>query len=276
MCAFLTPAEIAAYTEETGVKKAGLAPLKQFMLGILGGVFIAFASEGSTMAAFPLLADPGSYGLGRCLAGAIFPTGLMLVVLAGSELFTGNTMMSIALVRKRITLAALLRNWLWVYVGNFVGSVFLAYMMAESTLFNAGANVFGGVTISIAAGKVRLPFHSAFFLGIMCNWLVCLAVWLAYGAKDMGGKILGIFFPIWLFITSGFEHCVANMYYVPAGILAKSNAAWAAASKLSPEVLDGLTWSAFFVNNLLPVTLGNIVGGGVFVGLYYCFVYLRK
>ena len=272
---FLTPAEICAYTADAGVTKAMLPRAKQFLLGILAGAFIAFASEGSNMAAFNLLAEPTSYGMGRCLAGAVFPTGLMLVVLCGGELFTGNTLMGIALVEKRIRLSQMFNNWIFVYLGNFVGSVFMAHMMTHSGLFNNGAGLLGGVTIRIASGKVSLPFLSAVYLGIMCNWLVCLAVWIAYGAKDMAGKILGIFCPIWLFITSGFEHSVANMYYVPAGIMAKSNSAWAAASKLSPEALDSLTWSAFIVNNLVPVTLGNIIGGLVFVGLAYWASYMR-
>ena len=276
MSGFLTPAKICAFTEEAALKKAQLPVSKMLVLGILAGAFIAFASEGSNMAAFNLLAFPESFGLGRCVAGVVFPTGLMLVVLAGGELFTGNTLMGIACLQRRIRIRAMLRNWFWVYLGNLIGSVFLAHMMAHSGLFNSGAGLLGGVTIKIAAGKVSLPFLSAFYLGIMCNWLVCLAVWIASGAQDMAGKILGIFCPIWLFITSGFEHCVANMYYIPAGIMAKSNPAWATASGLSPEKLDALTWSAFALNNLLPVTLGNIVGGLGFVGMAYWYAYLRK
>ena len=273
---FLSPSEICAYTEEAGITKAHMPRVKQVLLGILAGAFIAFASEGSNMAAFNLLADPATYGMGRCLAGVVFPTGLMLVVLAGGELFTGNTLMGIALAQKRISFGQVISNWFFVYIGNFVGSVFIAHMMVHSGLFNHGAGLLGGVTIKIAAGKSSLPFISAFYLGIMCNWLVCLAVWISYGAKDMAGKILGIFCPIWLFITSGFEHSIANMYYVPAGIMAKSNAAWAAASGLTPEALNALTWKAFFVNNLVPVTLGNIVGGMFFVGIAYWFAYIRR
>jgi formate/nitrite transporter len=274
--AFLNPAEICSFAEEAGAKKVLLPISKLLILGILAGAFIGFASEGSTMAAFNLLAFPETYGLGRCVAGVVFPTGLMLVVLAGGELFTGNTLMGIALVQRRINMRGLLRNWFWVYLGNLIGSIFLAHMMANSGLFNSGADLFGGVTIKIASGKVSFSFLSAFYLGIMCNWLVCLAVWIAYGAKDIAGKILGIFFPIWLFITSGFEHCVANMYYIPAGIMAKSNAAWAAASGLSSEALDALTWGSFAINNLLPVTLGNIVGGLGFVGMAYWFSYRKQ
>jgi formate transporter len=276
---YLTPAEIAETTIQIGIKKTKNSSLNLFLLGILAGVFIAFASEGSNMAAFNLFAKPETYGLGKALAGAIFGTGLMLVVIAGGELFTGNTLIFTGVLDKRISLKGMLRNWFFVYLGNFVGSVFIAYMMNESGLFSSGANVLGAVTIKIATYKVALTFSQAFYLGIMCNWLVCLAVWMAYGAKDMSGKIWAIFFPIWLFITSGFEHSVANMYYIPAGIFAKANPAWAQAALalgVSEDKLAHLNWNTFLLNNLLPVTLGNIVGGALFVGGIYWFVYLRK
>ncbi|MDR1776197.1 MAG: formate/nitrite transporter family protein [Desulfovibrio sp.] len=274
MSAFKTPREICLFVSELGIKKASSSSPVLVALGVLAGAFIAFAAEGSNMAAFNLLADPSTYGMGRCLAGVVFPTGLMLVLLAGGELFTGNTLMAISLARKKITLGGMVRNWTLVYLGNFLGSILVAHMMVGSGLFGSGANMLGGVTIKIASGKVSLSFLSAFYLGILCNWLVCLAVWICFGAMDMAGKILGIFCPIWLFITSGFEHSVANMYYIPAGIMAKANAAWATASGLSPEKLDALTWGAFVVNNLVPVTLGNIVGGAVFVGLAYWYACL--
>jgi len=276
---FLMPAEITQATIANGIKKAALPVAKQFVLAILAGVFIAFASEGSNMAAFNLFAKPETYGLGKALAGAIFGTGLMLVVVAGAELFTGNTMILASVLEKKVTVSAMLKNWVVVYAGNLVGSLFLAYMMVQSGLFNSGANVLGAMTIKIAVYKVGLPFMSAFWLGIMCNWLVCLAVWMATGAKDITGKLFAIFFPIWLFITSGFEHCVANMYYIPAGILAKANPAWVAeAAKygVTPEKLTHLNWNTFFVNNLLPVTLGNIVGGAVLVAGVYWYAYSDK
>ena len=251
---YLTPEEITEVTIQVGIKKTKASALNLFILGILAGVFIAFASEGSNMAAFNLFAKPETYGLGKALAGAIFGTGLMLVVIAGGELFTGNTLF-------------------------LAGSLVIVSMMNQSGLFSSGADMLGGVTIKIAAYKVGLEFMPAFYLGIMCNWLVCLAVWMAYGAKDMSGKILAIFFPIWLFITSGFEHSIANMYYIPAGIFAKANPAMvAAASQLgvTAEKLSHLNWSTFFINNLIPVTLGNIVGGGLFVGGVYWFVYIKN
>ncbi|WP_088185923.1 formate/nitrite transporter family protein [Desulfosporosinus sp. FKA] len=273
---FLTPAEITESTIQTGMKKVALPIPKQILLGILAGVFIAFAAEGSNMAAFNLFAKPETYGLGKTLAGAIFGTGLMLVILAGGELFTGNTLISAGVFDGKIKIMEMLKNWFFVYIGNFIGSVFIAYLMVQSGLFSSSAGLLGGITIKIASYKVGLSFSSAFYLGLMCNWLVCLAVWMAYGAKDMLGKMFAIFFPIWLFVTSGFEHSVANMYYIPAGILAKSNPSWAAASHLNPQVLAGLNWETFVINNLVPVTLGNIVGGCVFVAGIYWFIYRKS
>ena len=271
----LTPAEIAETTIQTGMKKVAAPVSRQILLGILAGAFIAFAAEGSNMAAFNLFANPDTYGLGKALAGAIFGTGLMLVILAGGELFTGNTMIAAGVLDGKVKFSGMLKNWVLVYIGNFIGSILIAYLMVHSGLFNSGNSGLGGITVKIASSKVGLTFSSAFYLGVMCNWLVCLAVWLAYGAKDMTGKILGIFFPIWLFVTSGFEHSIANMYYIPAGIWAKANPAWAAASHIDPKVLANLNWGTFFSKNLIPVTLGNIVGGAVFVAAAYWFVYIK-
>ncbi len=271
----LKPAEITDYTIETAQDKAKGSFRKLLILGILAGAFIAFAAEGSNMAAFNLFYEPTTYGLGKALAGMVFGTGLMLVVLAGGELFTGNTLMLAAVCHKKITLSKMLRNWTIVYIGNLIGSLLIAYMMVHSGLFASGADVLGAVTLKIAVYKVNLEFLQAFYLGIMCNWLVCLAVWMAYGAESMVGKIFAIFFPIWLFITSGFEHCVANMYYIPAGIMIKSNESFAELSHLTQEAINSLTWNSFFIQNLLPVTLGNIVGGGVFVGMAYWYSYKK-
>jgi len=276
---YLTPAEITEYTINAGAAKTKLPALHMFILGILAGAFIAFAAEGSNMAAYNLLSDSATYGLGKALAGAVFGTGLMMVLVAGGELFTGNTMILAGMLDGKVTLPAMLRNWFFVYLGNFVGSLFIAYLMTKSGLFNSSAGLLGGMTIKIAAYKTGLTFMQAFFLGIMCNWLVCIAVWMCYGAKDMAGKLLAVFFPIWLFITSGFEHSVANMYYIPAGIMAKGTKTWAdsaAVLGVTPEKLAHLNWGTFALSNLVPVTLGNIVGGGLFVGAAYWFVYLRK
>ena len=276
---FLTPTEICSATIEIGVKKAASPSVSILILGFLAGAFIAFASEGSNMAAFNLLAQSNTYGLGKALAGSIFGTGLMLVLIAGGELFTGNTLMVGALCARKIRLAGLLRNWALSFTGNFLGSVFVAYLMASSGLFSSGENMLGAVTIKIAAYKTGLDFGQAFTLGLLCNWLVCLAVWMSYGAMDITGKILAVFFPIWLFITSGFEPSVPNMYYVPAGIFAAADPVLLAAARelgLGEAAAAGLTWGGFVWNNLIPVTLGNIVGGGFFVMVAYLFAYRKE
>lgn len=272
----LTPAEITDATIVISIKKVANKKLNQFILAILAGAFISFAAEGSNMAAFNLFANADTYGLGKALAGVVFGTGLMLVVIAGGELFTGNVLILTGVLSRKVKIEKMLTNWGIVFLGNFIGSLFIAYLMVRSGLFNSGANGLGGVTLKIASYKVGLGFEQAIYLGLMCNWLVCLAVWMSYASKTILGKFFAIFFPIWLFITSGFEHSIANMYYIPAGILAKGNAGWVEASGLTQIQLDNLNWGSFFVNNLIPVTLGNIIGGGIFVALMYWFVYRKN
>lgn len=272
---FLTPAEITESFIGIGQKKAGLSVIEQIVLGILAGAFIAFASEGSNTAIHTI----ESVGIGKALAGALFATGLMLVVVAGGELFTGNCLMLIACTERKISVFSMLRGWVFVYLGNFLGSVLIAYLINHSGQLGFSGGMLGGFTVKLAAYKTGLSFEKAFCMGILCNWLVCLAVWMAAGANDVTGKLLAIFFPIWLFITSGFEHSVANMYYIPAGIMAKATPLFVdQAVKLgaTPESISFLSWHSFWANNLIPVTLGNIVGGGLFVGLAYWFAYRRK
>ena len=270
------PDEILEYACESGLKRIQRNCIQALILSFMAGVFIAFASEGSNMAAYNLLANPGTYGLGKVLAGAVFGTGLMLVLLAGGDLFTGSMLNIITILERKASVGKMLLNWLLVYAGNFTGSLFIAWMMYHSGLFNSSSGLLGGMTIKIAAYKTALPFHSAFFLGLMCNWLVCLAVWVSYGARDTTGNIFAIFFIICLFITSGFEHSIANMYYIPAGILAKQNSAWAAMSALSPAQLADLNWLNFAIKNLLPVTAGNMIGGAIMVGMMYWFALRKK
>ena len=272
---FLTTQEITESYSKIGVQKVNSSVLRLFILGMLAGAFIAFASEGSNTAIHTI----ESVGLGKALAGALFSTGLMLVLVAGGELFTGNCLIVISCIEKKTSWAGMLRNWLIVYAGNFVGSLLLAWFILQSGQLDFSAGMLGGFTIKTAAYKTGLSFTNAFYMGILCNWLVCLAIWMSLGAKDIAGKLLAIFFPIWLFITSGFEHSVANMYYISAGIMAKANPEWVAmAIKLgaSPEKIAALGWDTFVINNLIPVTLGNIVGGSVFVGLAYWLSYSYK
>jgi len=270
-----SPEQIAEQVAENGCAKANTKVLRLLILGILAGAFIAFASEGSNAAIYNI---PWA-GVGKALAGALFSTGLMLVIVAGGELFTGNTLMVVALAQKRIGWGGLLKNWVTVYTGNFIGAVLIAWFIFMSGQLDFSSGLLGGFTIKMATYKISMGFSKAFFMGIMCNWLVSLAVWMAYGTKDMTGRLLAIFFPIWLFITSGFEHSVANMYYIPAGIMAKSNPVWveqAISLGASAQKIDSLNWFSFLTNNLIPVTLGNILGGVVFTGMAYWLAYLYK
>ena len=272
---FLTPSEIAEFAVNVGVKKANLSVIKQFLLGILAGAFIAFGSQVANMAAY----DISSVSIGKFIAGLIFPAGLMLVLMAGAELFTGNCLMIIAFAEKKISFIKMLRSWLIVYLGNLAGGILIAYLISWSGQLNYSAGLLGGFTLKAAAGKVMLSFMNAFVLGILCNWLVCLAVWMSFVAKDGISKAVVIFFPIWLFVASGFEHSIANMYYISAGILAKANTLYvnkALELGTSQAAVDALNWGAMFTKNLLPVTLGNILGGSGLVGIVYWFVSLRN
>ena len=271
----LKPAETLEVCINTGIAKANSSIGRLVVLGILAGAFIALAAQGSTMAAFNLIADPKTLGVGKALQGAVFGTGLIMVVLAGGELFTGNVLILASVAEKKVTLAKLLRNWVIVYIANLIGSLLVAWLISQSGQWAGGADALGGMTVKIAAGKTALSFGPAFILGIFCNWLVCVAVWLSFASESFIGKIFGIFFPIWLFVMSGFEHSVAIMYYIPAGIFGKANEAFVAASGAAPEALSSLTWSGFFVSNLIPVTLGNIVGGGIFVAMAYWYSFKK-
>jgi formate/nitrite transporter len=271
---YYTPAEITQNFIGIGEKKARLSALKQFVLGMMAGGFIALASQGSNQAIHTI----SSTGVGKTVAGALFACGLMLVVIAGGELFTGNCLMIIACAEKRISVKEMLRAWAVVYLGNFAGALLVVLLILGSGQLGFSNGMLAAFTIKTAAYKTGLSFSNAFCMGVLCNILVCAAVWMAAAAKDISGKVWAIFFPIWLFITSGFEHSIANMYYIPAGILAKANPAWAAGAAelgVSAEALAGLGLKSFLLGNLLPVTLGNIVGGAVLVGLAYGLVYLR-
>ncbi len=272
---FFSPPEIAKEFVELGYKKATTSSPLLVLLGILAGAFIAFASQGSNVAIHTI----ESVGLSKTLAGAIFAAGLIMVVVGGAELFTGNALIIISCLERKTKWSDLLRNWLLVYIGNFIGSLIIAFLIWRSGQLDFSDGMLGALTIKTAVYKTGLTFEKAFFMGVLANWLVCMAVWMAMAAKDIAGKILAIFFPIWLFVTSGFEHSIANMYYIPAGILAKSNPAWVQAALsmgVSADRLDGLNWATFIFKNLLPVTLGNIVGGALLVAVVYWLCYLRS
>lgn len=272
---YFSPAEITEKYVEVGCKKTNLPVFRLLLLGILAGAFIAFASQGSNVA----IHNIESVGIAKALAGALFTTGLMMVLITGAELFTGNMLIVVSCLDGRSKWFGLLKNWFFVYLGNFIGSMIIVVLIILSGQFNFSNGFLGGFTIKTASYKVSLSFSNAFFMGILCNWLVCMAVWMAFAARDIAGKLLAVFFPIWLFITSGFEHSIANMYYIPAGILARSNPSWANAAiemGVSSDKLNSLNWSGFFVKNLIPVTLGNIIGGALFVGTIYWLSFLYK
>ncbi|MCD6112719.1 MAG: formate/nitrite transporter family protein [Bacteroidales bacterium] len=275
---FLTPAETANAFINVGKAKATNTAGKLFVLAILAGCFIGFAAHLATVVAtgWTIGGMPALFGLKKFFIGAVFSTGLMLVIIPGSELFTGNNLMSIALFNKDITFGQLLRNWGIVFLGNLVGSIFLAWMFARMSGLTS-SNV-GATAINIAAGKVAaVDGHNLqfFFRAIGCNWLVCLAVMMATAAQDIGGKILAIFFPIMAFVTSGFEHVVANMYFIPAGIFSKHFPGALSASKIAadPSVLN---WGTMWSQNMITVLLGNIVGGALLCGGVYWWLYVKN
>lgn len=270
----LTPSEIANKAITIGENKANLSCVNQFLLGTLAGAFIAFGAQASAMATHTIEA----VNIAKFIGGLIFPAGLIMVLVAGAELFTGNSLMIISLAERKITLVKLLRSWLIVYLGNLAGSVLIALLINLSGQLDINSGLLGAYTIKTAVNKVSLDFSSAFVMGILCNWLVCLAVWMSFASDDFIGKALSAFFPIWVFVASGFEHSIANMYYISAGIFAKCNISYvnkALESGLSQSAINNLSWPSMFVNNLLPVTLGNILGGALFVGLAYWLIYRR-
>ena len=266
-----SPKEITENYIGVGKGKCALPTSKMFVLAILAGMFIAFAGLGATTAAVSIpLASVGKF-VGAC----IFPAGLIMVVIAGSELFTGNCLLVIPLLDKEVTLAKVLRNLGIVYVGNFVGSMIVAAGAAFSHQMALFGNGMAASVISTAVAKCSMPFGDALIKGIFCNFLVCIGVWLGMAAKDAAGKVLGIFWPIMLFVLCGFEHSIANMYYIGAGLFAKTIPDFAAAATSAGVDMANLTWGNFFAANLLPVTIGNIIGGAA-VGAAYWFVYKRN
>lgn len=270
-----SPKEIASRVEAIGVGKANLNLLTKFTLAVLAGVFISF---GAILFTFVVHDSRLSFGLTQLIGGISFCLGLILVVVAGAELFTGNNLLVMAFISQKITLRQLVRNWTIVYIGNFMGALSMVFWIYLTQQWAANSNLVGAKMLLIADAKVNLTFLVAFSRGVLCNALVCLAVWLCMSCRSTTDKILSIIFPVTAFVTLGFEHSVANMYFIPIGMLLKNNAAvLEAATILTGKVSEfsNLTIQGLLVNNLLPVTLGNIAGGGVLVGLVYWFVYLH-
>ena len=266
-----TPANIADTLSRTiCVQKTNTSIFRLCILGLLAGVYIAF---GAAIATF-VTSDLANYvgiGLSKVIGGGVFSVGLMLVVIAGAELFTGNNLMLMSVLDKNTKFIKMLGKWGTVFLANFIGSVLFAFIMFQTNLWKDRDFLTGIQALKIANAKVNLTFLSALFRGIACNWLVCLAIWMALASREIAGRILAIFFPIMTFVALGFEHSVANMYFIPFGIFLKGTEA----AFVSGLDLSNLTWGNFLVFNLLPVTIGNIIGGAGFVGCLYWLVYVK-
>jgi formate/nitrite transporter len=264
-----TIAETVAST--VGVGKATSPWFSVFVLGILAGSYIGFGGLLATSVTFDLAAKAG-VGVQKLVAGSAFSLGLMLVVIAGAELFTGNNLMISSVMSREITFGVMLQRWGLVFLANFIGSILLALLFYFSGLWKTANGALGASALALAIAKVNLSFGEALWRGIGCNWLVCLAVWMALAARQTISKIFAIFFPIMGFVAIGFEHCIANMYFIPVGIFLQNWAGIAPPAGMDPGLLG---WGGFLWNNLLPVTIGNVLGGGVFVGMSYWGAYLR-
>jgi formate/nitrite transporter len=265
------PAEMAERAENTGVKKASLDFWTTFVLAVLAGAFIGLGAEFCTL----VTTDSGlGFGLNKLMGGLVFSLGLILVVVAGAELFTGNNLIIMAWVNGKLTLGQLMRNWVIVYFGNLIGSLITVLLMYLAKQWTFSSYHVGATALNIANSKVNLGFSEALARGILCNALVCLAVWLCLSGRSVIDKIMAIVFPITAFVASGFEHSIANMYFIPMGVILKGEEqVLEAAGKVASDLpnLDLLG----FLGNLLPVTIGNIFGGGYMVAAVYWFIYLR-
>ena len=274
--AISTPPQIVAANMNAAKGKTELPLGRMILLGIFAGMFIAGGASASSLAMHAI----SNVGLARLVAGTIFPVGLMMIVLVGGELFTGDCLMIMGCVHGKFSVSKMVKVLIVVYLSNLVGSLIFAGLVYASSQYNYTNGMLGAFTIKVALGKVNLSFGAAVASGILCNIFVCMAVLMATAARDISGKIWGIFFPILTFIVSGYEHCVANMYYIPAGIFAKASSTYASLAMESYGYttlqLDSLNWANFVVKNLIPVTIGNILGGMVFVGLPLYLIHRQK
>lgn len=260
----LKPAAICNEVIETYSKKSKYPIFKSIILGILAGMFISIGGFASSLVSHSI----ENAGVAKFVAGAIFPVGLILIIICGADLFTGNVLMVVSCAEKKVSIKRLLLNWTIIYVSNFIGAFIFALLIHESKVLDFNNYKLGGYVLKVAATKAALPFGQSLASGILCNILVSVAVWVSIGAKDAAGKIAAIWFPIMAFIVGGFEHCVANMYYFSIAMMNKNNAKYIEAFNITPEKLEHLKLHNI-INNLIPVTLGNIIGGGLFIGLAF-------
>ncbi|SHI80587.1 formate/nitrite transporter [Dethiosulfatibacter aminovorans DSM 17477] len=252
---FLAPGEIANSWIGIGKKKANLPIMKMILLGIFAGVFVGFGAHADIIV-MQTLGKTVDVGFAKFMGAAMFPVGIILVVVAGAELFTGNCLIAVSVLTGEEKMKNMLKNWTFVYIGNFIGSIALAFLLAKSGLYGEAATA---KAIAIAEGKANLAMSPAIIRGIMCNIMVVLAVWMQSGAKDITGKVCTLWFPVMAFVLSGFEHSIANMFFIPLGKFLGAN----------------LTWAQMWVNNIIPVTIGNIIGGAIIVPFVYWYIYVH-
>jgi formate/nitrite transporter len=270
----ILPPSMAVRAEQSGIKRAATDPLIVLVLSVLAGAFVAFGAIFATT----VTAGAGlPYGVGRLLTGLVFSVGLIMVIIAGAELFTGNNLIVMAWASGKVKGRAVLMNWVLSFAGNFVGAFLTAALMFYTTQYTFGDGAVGLVALNTANAKASLAFVPALTLGIMCNALVCLAVWMCFSARTNIDRVVTAVPPIAAFAAAGFEHSIANIYFIPMGLFIKAGAPqsfWTAIGKTASD-FPGLTWSNF-LGNLVPVTIGNIIGGSIMIGVVYWFVYLRK
>ena len=265
------PADMAKRAEASAIRKANRDTLSAFFLAVQAGSFIAF---GAALFTSTIHDSTLGVGLTKLIGGMTFSLGLVLVIIAGADLFTGDTLMVMGWLSRKVTIRQMLRSWAIVFTGNLAGTLAIVLLVHFSGHWTAGSGAVGAKALGIANAKVNMTFLQVFSSGVLCNVLVCLAIWLCHACRSVTDKILAIIFPITAFVAMGFEHSIANMYFIPAGLILKHNPA---ITSLAGGVdLTGLTLYGFIVGNLMPVVAGNMVGGAVFVGAVYWILYLRK
>jgi formate/nitrite transporter len=261
----LKPIEICDEIVNVYEHKAHYPVLKSIMLGVLAGAFIALGGFAAAVSSHSI----ENYGLSKLVSGAVFPVGLIMILIAGADLFTGNILLTVPLIDGKINTRLLLKNWTIIYLSNFIGALLVAIMIYNAGALDGNSFKIGGYALKVAINKASITPMKAIFSGILCNFLVCLAVWLSFAAKDIVGKIFAIWFPIMAFIIGGFEHSVANMYYFSVGFLAKNNVDYANSLQISKEKIEHLNIGDVIINNMIPVTIGNIIGGGIMIGIAF-------
>lgn len=264
----LNPREIVDFVRGVGIEKSSRKVMQNLFLGIMAGIFIALGGFAAGIASHSI----SNYGVSRIVAGVVFPVGLILVLICGAELFTGNTLMVLSYFDDKISIKGIMKNWITVYLGNMIGAFFISTLLFWSGALDINNGAFGVSILKVAVNKVNISFGQGIASGILCNILVCSAVWGSYASKEVMGKIWMSIMPIMAFVIAGFEHCVANMYYLSLGLMAKNNIALVQSAQLAIEKLDKLNITGI-IENLLPVTIGNIIGGSLIIAGIYWFVF---